>query len=86
MTRKLRQLNIFPTWLWLNVVMINNFIAVARMFSVLFFFLVYQLLSNIFGNIIFKCFSFFFFFYISSLLVAELSHAQSTRQWSTMGK
>ena len=42
-------------------VMINNFIAVVRMFSVLFF-LVYQLLSNIFGNIIFKCFSFFSFF------------------------
>ena len=66
-------------------VMINNFIAVARMFSVLFF-LVYQLLSNIFGNTIFKCFSFFFFFYISSLLVAQLSHVQSTRQRSTMGK
>ena len=63
-------------------VMIINLIAVARMFSV-FFFSVYQLLSNTFGNIIFK---FFFFFYISSLLVAELSRAQSTRQLSTMGK
>lgn len=65
-------------------VMINNFIAVARMFSV--FFLVYQLLSNIFGKIIFKCFSFFFYFYISSLLLAEILRMQSVRQRSTMGK
>ena len=65
-------------------VMIINLIAVARMFSV-FFFSVYQLLSNTFGNITFKL-QFFFFFYISSLLVAELSRVQSTRQLSTMGK
>ena len=61
MTRNLRQLNIFPTWLWLNVQSWSTTSLLWQECFLYFFFLVYQLLSNIFGNIIFKCFSFFLF-------------------------